>query len=187
MLLDKAKQIFIKRENLIEKYVEDEGTIFYDRLEQIDDKFIKGFCAQAICCAIGDAYDFFCYIQGDNNIFYKNIEKLDSKMGRKIYKWISLYHTICYDEHDSAHLSRIHKAMAFVFQWSKHDFKLLNKYRRIREDCDAQFEAEFTKKMCSDIFKLQHKNPVILALAGNLFYNSRNSFLSEVEVLKIAL
>ena len=64
--------LFTKKEDLIQKYVIDQGDYFFDRLEEtIENKNLEKFYLNIVCSTIADGYDLFMSILKNTN-YLKN-------------------------------------------------------------------------------------------------------------------
>ena len=180
-LLDKAKALFVDREHLVEEYVENESIYFFERIYAFDDKFVKFFCTQAICSTIGCAYDFYRFANSTHNVFYRRIQDLDKEKGRKLYKWLGLYHVAGFDAAGAQKQQAMADAMASLFSWTEKDKKTYRRLSGLRKKCSASFLIRFTALMLRDVLNVKLDNPLALAHVGHLLYNAHQSFMSEIK------
>ena len=180
-LLDRARQMLIDRESLVEIYVERESIDLFEKLHKIDDKFTKLFCTQAICSTIGGAYDLFYFISGEKNVFYNHIMDLDQEKGRKLFKWFGLYHLVrCAEKATPCQQKAAAKALSNLFVWDDQDERTYRRLRALRRKSPAAFEVSFTTRMLFDIFGHTLDNPLTLAHSANLLYNAHEMFMEAM-------
>ncbi len=181
LLLEKAKTLFPDRKALVHLNVENESAQYFDKLDAVEDKFLKDFCTQVVLSTMADAYDFFYYVQSEYNIFYSHIQDLTPEVAAKLYKWMGMYHAVCCNhEADFLETKPLRDALSHVFGWSRYDKKMFRYFLNLRKNCSALFDVLFLKKMVLDLFDCPLAGPT-LALCGHLFYNAHNAFIGELK------
>jgi hypothetical protein len=172
---------FARREKLI-KRIEDESDFFFERLEYIDDHFLRSFYSQVICCTIGDAYDFCGTVHSKRNVFYKQLRSLDRNSKRSLYKMTAMYHTIHYLAAgafkcgDPADMLEGFREIFALDEDEKMHFSL---FADIFWQNEPQFEVEFSKYAAKHIFERAKTNPFTLAYVGYYFMHSYSQFITE--------
>jgi hypothetical protein len=172
--------VFMPRKRLIRR-VEDESDYFFERLERIDDHFIRSFYSQVICSTIGDVNDFCGSVSSKRNVFYRHLRSLDRLARRSIYKLTGMYHTIhylasgsfkCGDPADMLESFRI------IFALDENERQHFSKYADIFWQCEPMFEVEFCKYAAKRIFGRALIKPSTLAYVNYYFMRSYDQFIT---------
>jgi len=183
-----AKELFKRRNICVRQCVEEQSDFYFSRLDAVEDKFVKNFYSQAVCGTVADTYDFFTYLQSNNNIFYRNAKLLTPELGREIYKWNAMYHTIQFlrigFKASNEKLKADLEACLFnAYELSDKEQEVYLSFLDLIRENPARFEVEFSKEFLKNIFGGENSGgPVTLAFANNFFYNSFHEFAQYVTV-----
>ena len=172
---------FARRQILI-KRIEEESDYFFERLEYIEDHFLRGFYSQVICCTIGDVYDFCGAVHSKRNVFYKYLRSMDRNSKHSLYKMTAMYHTIHYLAAGAFKCSD----PADMLEGFRNIFDL-NDYEKVHFSVladvfwqnEPQFEVEFSKYAAKHIFGRAKIKPSTLAYVGYYFMHSYSQFITE--------
>ena len=179
--MTKLQNPFTRRHKLI-KRIADESDYFFERLEYIDDHFLRSFYSQVICCTIGDVYDFCGAVQSKRNVFYKYLRSMDRKSRLSLYKMTAMYHTIHYlgagafKCGDPADMLEGFRNIFMLDEYEKIHFSM---FADIFWQNEPQFEVEFSKYAAKHIFGRARIKPSTLAYVGYYFMHSYSQFITE--------
>ena len=179
--MDRIANPFARRQKLV-KRLEEESEFFFERLEYIDDHFIRTFYSQVICCTIGDVYDFCVNVQSKRNIFYKYLRFMDQKSKRSLYKMTAMYHTIHYLAAGAFRCSDpadMLEAFREIFALDEDEKMHFSLFADIFWQNEPLFEVEFSKYAAKHIFISAKINPFTLAYVGYYFMHSYSQFIIE--------
>jgi len=172
---------FARRQKLI-KRIEDESDYFFERLEYIDDHFLRHFYSQVICCTIGDAYDFCGTVHSKRNVFYKYLPSMDRNARRSLYKMTAMYHTIHYLAagafkcSDPADMLEGFRDILDLDDYEKMHFSM---FADVFWQDETQFEVVFSKYAAKHIFGRARIKPSTLAYMSYYFMRSYCQFITE--------
>ena len=170
------------RRKILLKRIEEESEYFFERIDLIDDSFLRNFYSQVICCTIGDIYDFFGVKHGKRNVFSKYLRYLDKNSKRSIYKMTAMYHTLHYLASGSFKCSDpadMLEGFRKIFDLNDDEKMQFSSFAEIYCQSDALFEVEFFKYAAKRIFISAKINPFTLAYVGHYFMYSYDQFITE--------
>jgi len=169
------------RKKILLKRIEEQSEYFFERLDLVEDNFLRNFYSQVICCTIGDIYDFFWVARGKRNVFSKNLRSLDKKAQRSLYKLTAMYHTLhylaggafkCGDPADML------EGFREIFDLNDDEKTRFSLFAEIYCQSETMFEVEFTRYAIKCIFVDATVNPFTLAYVGFYFMHSYSQFIS---------
>jgi hypothetical protein len=171
--------VFLPRQKHIER-IEEESDFFFERLEDLGDTFLKNFYSQVICCVIGDVNDFCGSLQSKNNIFYNSLKALDKNSARAIYKATGMYHTIHYlasGTYKGKDPLDMLEGFRRIFALNEQECKSFSHFAGVFCQCEARFEAEFSRYAADRIFGRSDVGQSALAYINYYFANSYRQFI----------
>ena len=172
---------FVRRKKLI-KRIEEESDFFFERLEYIDDHFLRSFYSQVICCTIGDVYDFCGTVNSKRNVFFHQLRSMDRNAKRSLYKMTAMYHTIHYLAagafkcSDPADMLEGFREIFALDEDEKLNFSI---FADVFWQNEPLFEVMFSKYAAKRIFGRAKINPFTLAYVGYYFMHSYSQFITE--------
>jgi len=172
---------FTRRHKLI-KRIADESDYFFEKLDDIDDHFLRGFYSQVICCTIGDVYDFCGAVRGKRNIFHRYLRSMDKRSRHALYKMTAMYHTIHYlaaGAYKCADPADMLESFRGIFELDDDEKMHFSMFADIFWQNEPQFEVEFSKYAIKHIFRRARIKPSSLAYAGYYFMHSYSQFITE--------
>ena len=172
---------FAGRQKLI-KRIEEESDFFFERLEYIDDHFMRSFYSQVICCTMGDVYDFCLAVHSKRNVFFKYLRSMDRNSRRSLYKMTAMYHTIHYlaaGAYKCADPADMLEGFRQIFALDDGEQMHFSMFADIFWQNEPLFEVEFFKYATKHIFGRAKINPFTLAYVGYYFIHSYSQFITE--------
>ncbi len=174
--------LFTKKEDLIQKYVIDQGDYFFDRLEEtIENKNLEKFYLNIVCSTIADGYDLFMSILKNTNYLKRN-KCISETKGRRLYKLAAVYHTAKYNCFENLSLDNIEKLKQNVFDifdFSKKDKKIFNKFFYFDVNAESEFEVEFARTSTKYLTDEENNSTLYLSYVNNFLNHSHREFLKS--------
>jgi hypothetical protein len=171
--------MFAPRQKMIDK-IGEESDYFFARLEDLKDSFLKNFYSQVICCVIGDVNDFCGSLMSKNNIFYNRLKAMDKSSARAIYKATGMYHTIHYlasGTYKGKDPLDMLEGFREIFGLTEQECKSFSHFAGVYCQCEAKFEAEFSRYAALRIFGREDVGQSALAYINYYFSNSYRQFI----------
>ena len=191
-LLTRFTQPKFLKKILISHYVEDDCDDYFDRIESINDKYLRNLFLHTITIGKACVLEFLVLLN-ENKYFFNGNEIFSSqksavKSASVALKWISLYHLIKFLNHNSDKRDK-NAVRAFapqLFELSRSETSRLNRFLAFAADNETEFEIAFSKFFAASLFENGHNvgkntfSPLKLAIIDNFLYNSYNDFYNSL-------
>lgn len=173
--------IYTKQSEIIKNTVENEKEKYANNIYKLDNPFYLAFYEQSIECVVADAYEFFVELDCENNFFYDNLKLMTTERGHRLFKMMSMYHTIKILRKKRNNIDPIEmKTVLFhVFEFNEKEQRIFNLLYTCACKYEGEFQGLFNKALAKYLFGKDISSPFTLAFIENFCYNSYNNFLSS--------
>lgn len=172
---------YTKKSEIIKNTVEKKKEIYLEKVYGLENPFYLAFYEQSIECIVADAYEFFVELNCENNFFNDNLYAMNMERGRRLYKMMSLYHTIKILRKKRRELDpQEMKGVLFsIFDFNEKEIKLFNLLYTCACKYEGEFQDLFNKALAKYLFGVEVISPFTLAFIQNFCYNSYRNFLNS--------
>lgn len=173
--------ITTKKSDIIKETVEKEKMQYLKRVYQLENPFYLAFYEQSIECIVADAYEFFVELDCENNYFYDHIMMMSRQRGQRLFKMMSLYHTIkiLRKKRKDLELEEMKPIFISIFDFNEKEIRLFDLLYTCACQYEGEFQGLFNKALAKYLFGEDIHNPFVLAFLENFCYNSYKNFLNS--------
>lgn len=167
---------------LIRKSLDKQYEAYLQRIDEIEDKFVKKFFLQINSCAKADVYELFLEVLKQQNEMFRGIEEFGQEVFSGSYKWMAYYNVAVFllnEGGKSINIQLIKDTFYEIFQPDFEEVRVFLRFDDVAASGKAVFDLEFSREFMSSLLQVKNISPTALAFVNNFFYNSYEGFIKS--------